>query len=298
MALAIESSTIESSFTQGTDIGVTTQFSITAPSGIEAGNLLFAIVQTERADRDPTLISGFTEYIPTTKTAAVRLMYKHAVTADETATAYTFTEEEDDDTSARWAMYRISGNPSFGNPIQFGDGFNVTADGTSASESVDVDITTGGLLFVVISGTEVGVPPGSFSSLVITGATASMSERWDGPSNPSAGSKEFGALFDGLITGGTNASNVAYTYGSDAGNDDTIRTSIFTMFPPQNASTTPTFTTTAQVAFAPAGSAGTQTTPTFVTTTNVAFAPTGKGTTGTAWVNENKPSTTWTNEEI
>jgi len=65
-----------------------------------------------------------------------------------------------------------------------------------------------------------------------------------------------------------------------------------------NGNASLTLTEVSNVAFAPAGSAGAQTALTLTETENVAFAPTGGGTSPTNWINDTKPSTTWTNEEI
>jgi len=125
------------------------------------------------------------------------------------------------------------------------------------------------------------------SAPVINGTNPSWTEQYGGNMQ----------VFTAPVTTTAEVTTADFTVSNSSGGTDWIFS--FSSFRGQSsASTTPTFTTTTQVAFAPAGSAGAQTTPTFTETTNTAFAPTGKGTTGTAWVNESKPSTTWTNEEI
>lgn len=288
MALSIASSTITSSFTLGTDIGSDTQFSITAPSGIQEGEILFVIVVSERSNRPPTLPSGFTAYSLPNAHGSVKAGYKYATSGDESAGSYTFTIPSDDAAHALWAMYRITGGISSGNPVFYDDGFSFTANSTSKSQAVDVDIVTGGLLFVLISGEEVGLDsPPDFSSLVVTGPTVSTTERWDDKGNANAGNDIYSALYDGIPTTDGPVTNIAFSY-DDPGDDDTIHVSVFSFYPQQDESNTLTIKTTANTSFDVSGQAGANNDLTIKTTENYSFDPTGAGYAPTKWTNTSK----------
>ena len=288
MAIVIESTSI-SDYVGGTDIGSDTQFTIAPPSGITDGELLLVYLQGARTTRTVNLPSGFTGItLPNADSQVVKFGYKYA---SSESGGYTFTVTADDNADARWAMYRLSGAQSSGVPTNHNDGFSDTADGTSMSNAIDVTTVTGGLLFTFITAAELGASNASgFSALSLTGATVSMTERFDSLGSPSAGTATYGALYDGIPSAEGDITNISFTHGDDTGDDDTVRTSVYFILPQQNASTTPTFTTTGNTAFAPTGQAGAQTTPVFIETTNEAFAPTGRATTQTNWAAELKPT--------
>jgi len=278
MAIAIESTSI-SDYTGGTDIGSDTEFSITAPTGITEGELLLVYLQGARTARTVNLPSGFTAItLPSISSQYVKLGYKYAVTADESATEYTFTVSADDTADARWAMYRLSGAQSSGTPATSSDGFSDTADGTSMSSAVDVMCRENGLLFVFISGVETGASSASgFSSLSLTGATVSMTERFDSKGSPAAGTATYGALYDGIPTADGDITNISFTHGDDSEDDDIIQTSVLFLRQQQNASTTLTHTTTGNTSLTPTGSAGASATLATTETSNTKFDPTAHG---------------------
>lgn len=284
MAIAIASSTI-SDFTSGTDIGDDTEFTISAPSSIAEGDLLLVYMQGERTAREIGLPSGFTEItIPNREGTSVKLAYKYAVSADESATEYTFTVIADDAAEARYAMYRLTGAQSSGTPVIFSDGFDETADGTSVSEAVSVQSVTGALVLVLISGAESGSDTiGDFSALSVTGPTVSFTERFDSAGNPGAGTAQFGALWDGIPSTDGDISNISFTYNDDTEDNDVMHVSVLVLFPQQDATANLTLTTTTNTAFAPTGQAGATASLTLTETTNEAFAPSGIGYAPTKW---------------
>lgn len=289
MAIVIESTSI-SDYVTGADIGSDTQFSITAPTGIQTGNLLLVYIQGERTARTVNLPSGFTEIaLPSADSQVVKFAYKYAVLADESAGSYTFTVSGDDSAGARWAMYRLSGAQSSGSPAMYSDGATLTATSTSISESVDVQTQAGGLLFVFIPVNTTGASTvNGFSSLTLTGTTVSMTERFDSLGTPSAGTATSGALYDGIPTAGGTITNISFTYGDDANNDDTIYVSVVFIRAQQNGTHTASFYTTTNTAFASAGTADANGTVILATLSNTAFSPSGEATTPTRWTKINK----------
>lgn len=297
MAIAIESTSI-SDFVSGTDIGSDTEFSITAPTGIQEDELLFVVLQGARSARTVSLPSGFTDQtVPSADSQVVKMGYKYATTADESATEYTFTVAADDNADARWAMYRLSGAQTTGTLAVNTDGFTDLADGTSTSEAADLTTLTGGFLVTLISSVEIGASDASgFSSLVLTGATVTNTERFDSKGTPASGSATYGALYDGIPGADGDITNVSFNYTDDTEDNDTLRVSMVFIRPQQSDSTTLTLTETAQSTFAVEGSAGNVAVLNLTTTNLVAFTPTVLGTSPTVWTHTTKPGPAWTNK--
>lgn len=286
MSVVIESTSVQSSFALGTDIGSQREFSVTAPTGITVGDLLVFVCQTSDTG-GPEVASGWTEITLPSKDSTMMVQYKYADSGDAAASTFDFTADNDN-ARMMWIMYRLTGGITSGTPVVASDGFSELATSTSLSRSVSVAQNTGSLLMVLVSGNEFGTDAvGDISNMSLTGPTVTLTERLD----PEGTQGVFGAVYDGVSSSDDNITNVAFDYGDDTGDNDTIRVSVLDFRAQQNATYNATLTETTNQAFTPVTSSSATYNATLTTTANEALTPTVSATSYTNWSLESRPST-------
>lgn len=294
MAILIESSTVSSGYEvdDGTT-GSAWYWDITKPTGLQVGELLFAITQNELgeglgAPAGWTTVSG---------TTSVAVSYKFADSSDVAASTFRFTTADTANRDrAAYVLHRISG--THGSVIPQ-DIFNTSfvsdnsSSGSPFTENLDPNIfpPSGTLMFYIVSGRTFNHP--DIISVAVTGPTGTVTTRKNNSSTEDA------ILFiaEQITTSAADITNIAVNYtGTTVA--ATSYVSAIALYPQQNASETVGFFTTGNTAFTPAGSAGASLDVGFATTANTAFDPTAKAINTAKWTSPTKPSSDWTNKDL
>jgi len=290
MAVVIESTTSQVSYTAVTDLGSTGSFNVTKPSGLSVGDMLIAIVSISNTGGTITPPSGWTslslDYSNDNMITAG--YYKLADSGDVAASNFTFLTASDT-VEYMYFCYRLTGTATSGNPVQYKvyDTQSIT-DSTEITDTIDL-LQTSGSLLIAITNLVTSVGTYGMDSFVLTGVTATFTERIDEDSND----RVF-FLSDAIST--SDGSATAYTLTLTGEETETFYTNILAILPQQDASEELTLTTVGNTAFAPSVSAGAKASPTLKTTNNIKFDTIGVGTKETVWTNETQPSTDWTND--
>jgi len=291
MAIVIESVTSSSGYEldDGTT-GSAWYWDITKPTGLTAGDLLFAITQNEYGEG----LGAPAGWTGVSGPGSVGVAYKVADSGDVAASTFRFsTADTSNRDRAAFRLYRISGAGSVVPQDSFYGSFTSSdSSGNPFTANLDpnIDPPNGTLMFYIVAARFFGFP--NITSVAITGPTGTVTTTKDNDSVEDA------ILFiaEQTTTSAADITNIAVNY--TAGQTVfTVNVSALALYPQQDASTSLTTTVTGNTAFAPAGSAGAHTSLTITETSNTKFDPTGVGTRGTNWQNETKPTTDWANEQ-
>jgi hypothetical protein len=284
---------VESISTLGTATN-TANVTVTAPTGIEVGDLLvltlFGVNQGGTA-QTPTA-SGWTNAttLNATDTSSTfySIQYKVAISADTTATSYTFATTG----VARQIRAKILRLSGFAPSVLFGAASSKasTDSGTtfSASPSSYTPISDGGFIITQVGGD--AATSTTTSGYTIPGVTPI--ETIDLYAT-FGGQKSVLASAYGIQTTATAVDSYAATFSQSTSNH---RGQIAIFQAPKNVSVGNTLTTTTSTAFSQPVFAEATTQSILTTTTTEAFSQGGRGTSPDVWVDKTKTSGTWTDQ--
>ena len=289
MALPVVESTSSNSST-------TSSVVITAPTGIQVGDLLlgsFTSFVSDRAQGAATP-SGFTliESGSTSNTRATILtFFKVAVSADTTETNYTYTST--DATNMYGSLMRISG-AAVGNEITVSEVDTLDNNGsTTINNTGTTTPPTGESLVVIVAGGY----DFNINSVVTTSAysstpTVTWTERMDAGSRDGRSDGASHAVATAPYTG--TSEFTAYGYQTSEVFEDVISI-LLVVSSPQGATGTNALLAVSPTHLPQAGAAGTTGTNTLHAVSPTMFAQSGNGQRGTPWTNPDKPATNWNN---
>jgi len=284
---------VESISTLGTATNTLGGVTVTAPTGIEVGDLLvLSLVGLNQGGvvSTPTF-SGWTDAttLNATDTSSTfySVQYKVAISADTTATSYTFVPSGAI-RQIRAKILRVSG-------------FAPSAVLGAASSKASTDTGTG---FSAAPTSYTPISDGAFI-LIQAGGEVGSSTTTSGYTIPGVTPIETIDVYTGF--GGLNAA-LASAYGIQTTADDVDaytatfsqstsnhRGQIAIFQAPKDVSVGNTLTTTTSTAFSQPVFAEATTQNNLTTTTTETFTQTGIGTSPTQWSNPDKPTTNWNN---
>lgn len=251
---------------------------ITKPTGLTIGDLLLAIVADDQYDFDALAApAGWTtlgRYTSGDSDRSVEVMVCYIVaTATETAASnFTFTNAEGG------VLYRISGSvPSLmsqGTGSVYGSQNLVITIGASGDNDSDYSTFSG----YSVSG----------------GSSPTMTERFDSY-NP-AGFRASLGVADGIYNSSDAVTSYNVTITSSEGNDSEM-TLLIKIPAIQNATASNALYQTSSVTFATLTGSTQSPQNNLLEIVPEIFEQSGRATNPTIWVNETKPSSTWTNEQ-
>ena len=304
MAIAVASTS-----SAGTNTG--TSLSISAPTGIQEGDLLLILVSN--GFNSVATCTGFTtaqtEFFEdpgpsNTREGTVTILYKYALVADESATTYSISCT-DDDLGAAYMM-RITGAVTLGNPIfqsHSGEAGISQSGGLAVSESVSLIRPTSSLSIIYATAWSNGSFVGEITNSGYTLTTADGNPTWNEINEINFQYRDplndWGRLAVAYATSTDNSdiTNYSFNYVEVSLDDPTWGGyGLITLMTPQDASGSNTLTTTTAETFDGSGVTNVSAANVLATATGVAPTQTGRGEAPTQWTNETKPSTTWTNE--
>ena len=290
MAIVIESVSTQATYTAVTDLGSAGSFVVTKPAGVEVGDMLLVITSTLVSTDYTSPPSGWTE-ITITQSAnmTVNAWYRLADSADVAATEYTFTTARDS-TDYCYRCYRLTGTATSRSPViaQVDDEQTITSS-TTVVGTISLEQKTGTLL-IGISNVKLSSGRATVTSFELTGTAVTFTERID----DEAGDRSF-YLADGISTDDVKATSYTTTF--DADETGTFYTNILAIYPQKDVTGTLDFIEETDTAFNISGNAGVKGTLDFIEETDDTFDIDGKvKEPPTAWTNEARVSTTWTNE--
>lgn len=272
---------------------------ITKPTGLAVGDLMVAIIASNSTTSTTiNTASGWTSVgQSSTAVGSVSIQIKIAEAADVSASTFTFTD--DDAIRVTGGILRVTGAPTLiGSVVADSE-----TDSYNSTQTPTISFTT-------------SLTPIVANSLVVIGLQAEqgpVSGAGSIGSYVSTPSITFTELFDVAVDLGNNIDPVcsgAYgihtttseitAYGATINDAGRTRHSgvIAVISPKVDATGTNATFEISPVLFTQAGSAGTTGTNAFHEASPTFFEQNGKGTSPTQWTNEDKPSTTWTNESL
>ncbi len=292
---------IESVATQTYTAPSGNDLTITKPTGLAIGDLMIACVshfaEVDNVNTPYSTPSGWTsaenESHPVGSDGmAYAMFYRVATSGDTAASNFTFSV--------------LSGQEYVGGCIMRVSGIrtDVTELGAVSSQflsntdnpSYTVSLSPAQDVILYVAMFSSGATPYNTTDVTITGTNPTWTQQFDTTQTISVSARfEVFTAIDATPAASVTALTPTET-GSGAGTDSYGSLAFY--LGRNDATTTPTFTTTGNTAFAPAGQAGAQTTLTLTETTNTAFTPTGRGSTETDWTNDTVDSTAWTNDTI
>jgi len=290
MALPVVESTSSNSST-------TSSVVITAPSGIEVGDLLVGSFTSFVSDRAQTAAtpSGWTLIqsgnLQDTR-ATVRAFYKVALSADTTEANYTFTSTSA--TNMYGSILRVSGAAT-GSEITASE-IDIIASGntnTTISHTGTTTPPTGESLMVLVAGGY----SFSIASVVTTASytstpTVTWTEQMDAGSRDAFSDGSSHAVATAPYTGTSEFTAYGYTTSLLF---ERVASILIVVSAPQDGTGTNALLSVSPTMFAPTASAGTTGTNTLHAVSPTMFAQSGNGQRGTPWTNPNKPASNWNN---
>lgn len=288
MAIVVES-TASNSTTSSTNL------TITAPTGITEGDLLVASVGAYNATYSTP--SGWTSLNSSFVSASLtQVFYKVAVTADETATDYTFVSSNSQFNAG--SIMRVSGAHAV-TPFEYND-----SDANSSNTSTSVTFSTSntpsdnsllGISFFGRDGVSDGAP--TTSNYSVTGLSATWNEVHDASVNIGSNADPVSAAAYAIIS--TGAAITAYSLTTSIRKDAVVGV-FYVITARVDANAANTFFSTDAETFTQTATADTITPEQslFLEATATVNESTGSATSPTQWTNEAKPTTTWTNETL
>lgn len=290
MAVVIESS-------QSASAAATNTVTVTKPTGLAVNDLLVAFVYAHDDTGGPAIAtpSGWTagpgdaDVMSASDVHEYRILYKMADSGDVAASNFSFTAGSTVDYIDA-AIIRVSGIRT---DTQLGGSDTDTLDDTdNPTYTVSLAPAQNNILYCAMF-TSFSAPY-TATDVVLNGTNPTWTRYLNVSHTVDAtGSCQAFAAVDASPESSITSVDPTET-GSDTGTDSDM--GIIFFLGKNDASTTPTFVTTANNAFAPSGQAGAQTTPVFTETSHTAFNPDGTATTETTWTNESVETTNWTNE--
>ena len=288
MAIVVESISTLGTATNASNV------TVTAPTGIEVGDLLVLslVALNQGAVTSTTTLSGWTNATTLNATVAsstfYSVQYKVAISADTTATSYTFATSGAA-RQIRAKILRVSGfAPSAVLGAASSKASTDTGTGFSAAPTSYTPISDGAFILIQVGG-EVGSST-TTSGYTIPGVTPI--ETIDGYASFNGFNAALASAY-GIQTTADDVDAYTATFSQSTSNH---RGQIAIFQAPKDVSVGNTLTTTTSTAFSQPVFAEATTQNNLTTTTTETFTQTGIGTAPTQWTNEAKPSTTWVNE--
>lgn len=276
---------------KSSNTSTTTSVVVTAPTGITAGDVLVAhVISTGTSVAGISAPAGWTAQQENGGgTRRVGLYTKIAVTADESATDYTFSMSGA--TAMNAHITRVSGAAS-GSEITASD---QATDTSTASPSFTVSATPAvaeTLVFFSIGAYDTAGE--ATTSAYASTPTLTWTEQYDASINSGSIDPSL-AIATAATSGTTEITALSATL-------STLKSvsvgMVLLVRPPINATGSNTLLEVSPTFFSQTGSSGTVGSNTLLETSPTFFSQSGKSTSPTQWTNEAKPSTTWTNEQL
>jgi len=289
MALPVVESVASNSSTSGT-------VTVTAPSGIQVGDLLIGSYTSFRLDGGQTAATpaGFT-LVQTSDTTdfrgTVRAFKKVADSADTTASNYVFTSVGAE--YMQGSMVRVSGAAP-GLEITVSEKDFIASNGsTTINNTGTTTPPTSESIMVLISGGH----DASIGAIVTTGTyTSTPSVTWtqrvDLGYNGGSSYGSSHAVATAPYTGTTEFTSYGYATSEVF---DQVVSILLVVSSPENATGTNALLQVSPTQFTQAGTTGTTGTNTLHAVSPTMFAQSGNGQRGTPWTNPDKPNTNWNN---
>ena len=285
---------------------------VTAPASIATGDTLL-IIATSSIETSTMTSPNFTESFSykvggiSGRRGNITVLYKTAVSADETASNYTITN---DGTGFGYiggvVMYRITGavtgDPVFSRATSYD--FLSTSGGLDVDKTVSLERPSQQLNFIVasafcpsaLSSGEISV---SSYEIVSTDSNPTWTESID-TSFSVGDTQSWDANLAVAYAASTDTSTVTgykFDYREISLDEPSLGMWAYFIIPsPLAASGTNTLTEATAETFEGSGVANTAGSNSLTETTAITFEQPGTGTSPTQWTNEAKPSTTWVNE--
>jgi len=285
---------------------------VTAPASIATGDTLL-IIATSSIETSTMTSPNFTESFSykvggiSGRRGNITVLYKTAVSADETASNYTITNDNTGfGNMGGVVMYRITGAVT-GDPVfsrATSNDFLSTSGGLDVDETVSLERPSQQLNFIVasafcpsaLSSGEISV---SSYEIVSTDSNPTWTESIDTSFNVSD-TQTWDANFAVAYAASTDTSTVTgykFDYREISLDEPSLGMWAYFIIPsPLAASGTNTLTEATAETFEGSGVANTAGSNSLTETTAITFEQPGTGTSPTQWTNETKPSTTWVNE--
>lgn len=274
---------------------------IPAPTGIEEGDMLVAVVGTGIADVSSVpsgwVSSNENSYDLGGLSSFIEFFYKVAVTADETATDYTFGTITNGGTGG--AIFRVSGLPSAVDPLfDISDQNSRLEDTETISYTATVEKPAPALL--IMAGSAEGADESSYSNYTLT----------DEDTNPiwtelidvttSTGSEPSFFCAYTVVTDITDITAWGYDVNTSSAGDDVALAVSLASFVEQTNGTADIShlnidPTVESISGSNTDNASVSHLDTVLTVNPISSKSTSDG---TQWINKAKPSDTWTNKSI
>ena len=285
---------------------------VTAPASIATGDTLL-IIATSSIETSTMTSPNFTESFSykvggiSGRRGNITVLYKTAVSADETASNYTITNDNTGfGTMGGVVMYRITGAAT-GDPVfsrATSNDFLSTSGGLDVDKTVSLERPSQQLNFIVasafcpsaLSSGEISV---SSYEIVSTDSNPTWTESID-TSFSVGDTQSWDANLAVAYAASTDTSTVTgykFDYREISLDEPSLGMWAYFIIPsPLAASGTNTLTEATAETFEGSGVANTAGSNSLTETTAITFEQPGTGTSPTQWTNEAKPSTTWVNE--
>jgi len=285
---------------------------VTAPASIATGDTLL-IIATSSIETSTMTSPNFTESFSykvggiSGRRGNITVLYKTAVSADETASNYTITNDNTGfGTMGGVVMYRITGAAT-GDPVfsrATSNDFLSTSGGLDVDKTVSLERPSQQLNFIVasafcpsaLSSGEISV---SSYEIVSTDSNPTWTESID-TSFSVGDTQSWDANLAVAYAASTDTSTVTgykFDYREISLDEPSLGMwAYFTVLSPLAASGTNTLTEATAESFQASGVANTSGNVVLTQATAEALTQTGTGKAPTQWTNEAKPSTTWVNE--
>ena len=285
---------------------------VTAPASIATGDTLL-IIATSSIETSTMTSPNFTESFSykvggiSGRRGNITVLYKTAVSADETASNYTITNDNTGfGTMGGVVMYRITGAAT-GDPVfsrATSNDFLSTSGGLDVDKTVSLERPSQQLNFIVasafcpsaLSSGEISV---SSYEIVSTDSNPTWTESID-TSFSVGDTQSWDANLAVAYAASTDTSTVTgykFDYREISLDEPSLGMWAYFIIPsPLAASGTNTLTEATAETFEGSGVANTAGSNSLTETTAITFEQPGTGTSPTQWTNETKPSTTWVNE--
>jgi len=297
MAVVIESTTQQSTYTSVTDVGSSGTFLVTKPTGLALNEVLF--VATSITSGSITPPAGWsTGTVPNDFGSFTDYFYKTANAGDVAASNFTFATSSDS-ADYMYACLRLSGAANTRDPVISSAIVDTDDTPTSVSETLSPSVTTPNnslaLIFIGVDSQTTTGGTANLSGYALTGASLTFTQLFQ---DDDVGGSEDGAVFVyAPIASSSTITGISFTASGSKTPPTLFNVNVLYIYPQQDANASLSLTQTTNTALPAAESAGANASPVFTETTNESFTPTGKGTSPTRWVNEPKPDTDWINEQ-
>lgn len=259
------------------------------PSGIAEGDLMVLVLMYHQSDTMSTP-SGWTDVSGSAVFAGGDVdvypkVYKKVVSAGDVSAGSLSVDVDDTSGKLAYVCFRISGYNTTTSTEQVDSGDD-TSTGVTRSHTVSITPSTSGSLLIVIAALESDETISNYTATGSPTFTEVFQHDRDGADQISVVYAQVNSTSEITTLGCTSSSSI--TRSQQLG--FIVRTRV-------DSDATPTFVSSNQSLFSPAGRADTNGTISFVESDgHSVFSPEGDYTTPTVWTNEAEDSTTWTNE--